>query len=88
MLEQNGKKTLQDILDLERDDVTGMAGMTPALADKLDGLPERAHRRRPRGRGRGAPAAPEAAAPEAAAPEAAAPEAAAPEPPAPEPPAA
>jgi len=35
VLEQNGKKTLQDILDLERDDVTGMAGMTPVLADKL-----------------------------------------------------
>jgi N utilization substance protein A len=35
VLEQNGKKTLQDILDLERDDVDGMAGMTPELADKL-----------------------------------------------------
>src|SRR5690349_17417766 len=38
VLEQNGKKTLQDILDLERDDVTGMAGMTPVLADKLMGF--------------------------------------------------
>ena len=35
VLEQNGKKTLQDILDLERDDVTALNGMTPALADKL-----------------------------------------------------
>ena len=35
VLEQNGKKTLQDVLDLERDDVDAMAGMTPELADRL-----------------------------------------------------
>jgi N utilization substance protein A len=35
VLEQAGKKTLQDILDLEREEVDGIAGMTPELADKL-----------------------------------------------------
>jgi N utilization substance protein A len=35
VLEQAGKKTLQDILDLEREEVDRMAGMTPELADKL-----------------------------------------------------
>jgi N utilization substance protein A len=35
VLEQAGHKTLQDILDLEREDVEKIAGMTPELADKL-----------------------------------------------------
>jgi N utilization substance protein A len=35
VLETAGKKTLQDILDLEREEVDGMDGMTPELADKL-----------------------------------------------------
>src|SRR6059036_3865843 len=35
VLERAGHKTLQDILDLEREDVDQIAGMTPELADKL-----------------------------------------------------
>ncbi|HUL03066.1 MAG TPA: transcription termination factor NusA [Gemmatimonadales bacterium] len=35
VLEQAGKKTLQDILDLEREEVDKLEGMTPDLADKL-----------------------------------------------------
>src|SRR5213082_804254 len=35
LLERAGKKTLQDILDLEREDVDKIAAMTPELADKL-----------------------------------------------------
>jgi transcription termination/antitermination protein NusA len=35
VLAQAGDKTLQDILDLEREDVDKIAGMTPELADKL-----------------------------------------------------
>src|SRR6266496_2733479 len=35
VLERNGKKTLQDILDLEREEVVAMEGMTPDLADRL-----------------------------------------------------
>jgi transcription termination/antitermination protein NusA len=35
VLEKNGKKTLQDILDLEREEVVAMDGMTPELADRL-----------------------------------------------------
>src|SRR5438067_1644331 len=35
VLAQAGHKTLQDILDLEREDVDKLAGMTPELADKL-----------------------------------------------------
>jgi N utilization substance protein A len=35
VLEQAGHKTLQDILDLEREDVERLPGMTPELADKL-----------------------------------------------------
>src|SRR5437588_346585 len=35
VLERAGKKTLQDILDLEREDVDKIAGMTAELADKL-----------------------------------------------------
>jgi len=35
VLERAGKKTLQDILDLEREDVDKIADMTPELADKL-----------------------------------------------------
>jgi N utilization substance protein A len=35
VLERAGKKTLQDILDLERDEVERMDGMTPELTDKL-----------------------------------------------------
>jgi len=35
VLERAGRKTLQDVIDLERDDVERMAGMTPELADKL-----------------------------------------------------
>src|ERR1043166_6411278 len=35
VLEQAGKKTLQDILDLEREEVDQMPGMTPDLADKM-----------------------------------------------------
>jgi N utilization substance protein A len=35
VLEQTGKKTLQDILDLEQEEVMAIAGMTPDLADKL-----------------------------------------------------
>jgi N utilization substance protein A len=35
VLERAGKKTLQDVLDLEREEVDKMEGMTPELADKL-----------------------------------------------------
>jgi N utilization substance protein A len=35
VLERAGRKTLQDVIDLERDDVERMAGMTPELVDKL-----------------------------------------------------
>jgi len=35
VLEQAGKKTLQDILDLEREDVDQIPGMTPDLAEKM-----------------------------------------------------
>ncbi len=35
VLEQAGHTTLQDILDLEREDVEQLPGMTPELADKL-----------------------------------------------------
>src|SRR5579859_5892517 len=35
VLEKAGKKTLQDILDLEREEVDQLPGMTPDLADKL-----------------------------------------------------
>src|SRR5574341_870148 len=35
VLEQAGKKTLQDILDLEPDDVLKIPGMTPELADQM-----------------------------------------------------
>jgi transcription termination/antitermination protein NusA len=35
VLERAGKKTLQDVLDLEREEVDRMEGMTPELADKL-----------------------------------------------------
>jgi transcription termination/antitermination protein NusA len=35
VLDRAGKKTLQDVLDLERDEVDRMEGMTPELADKL-----------------------------------------------------
>jgi len=35
VLEQAGKKTLQDVLDLERDEVLAIPGITPELADKL-----------------------------------------------------
>jgi len=35
VLEQAGKKTLQDILDLEREEVDQIPGMTPDLAEKM-----------------------------------------------------
>ena len=35
MLAQAGHKTLQDVLDMEREDVDKIAGMTPELAEKL-----------------------------------------------------
>ncbi|HXQ30172.1 MAG TPA: transcription termination factor NusA [Gemmatimonadales bacterium] len=35
VLDKAGKKTLQDILDLEREEVDRVEGMTPELADKL-----------------------------------------------------
>jgi len=35
VLEQNGKKTLQDVIDIEREDVDKLQGMTPELADRL-----------------------------------------------------
>jgi N utilization substance protein A len=35
VLEQAGKKTLQDILDLEQEDVDQIPGMTPDLAEKM-----------------------------------------------------
>jgi N utilization substance protein A len=35
VLEQAGKKTLQDVLDLEREEVLAIPGITPELADKL-----------------------------------------------------
>ena len=38
VLEQNGKKTLQDVIDLEREDVDKLQGMTPELADRLMGF--------------------------------------------------
>ncbi|HEX9704580.1 MAG TPA: transcription termination factor NusA [Gemmatimonadales bacterium] len=38
VLEGSGKKTLQDILDLEREEIDAMSGMTSELADKLMGF--------------------------------------------------
>jgi len=35
VLERAGKKTLQDVIDLEREEVERMEGMTPELTDKL-----------------------------------------------------
>jgi len=35
VLEKNGKKTLKDVIDLEREDVDKLEGMTPELADRL-----------------------------------------------------
>ena len=35
VLEQNGKKTLQDVLDLEQEEVEKMEGMTPPLVERL-----------------------------------------------------
>ena len=35
VLEQAGKKTLQDIIDLEQEEVQAIAGMTPEFAEKL-----------------------------------------------------
>jgi len=35
VLEQSGKKTLQDILDLEREDIDKLESMTPDLAERL-----------------------------------------------------
>jgi len=35
VLEQAGKKTLQDVFDLERDEVLAIPGITPELTDKL-----------------------------------------------------
>src|SRR5512145_150912 len=35
VLEQNGKKTLQDVIDLEREDVDKLQGMTPEMADQM-----------------------------------------------------
>ncbi len=35
VLEQAGKKTLQDIIDLERDEVDALPGITPELAERL-----------------------------------------------------
>ena len=35
VLEQAGKKTLQDILDLEQEEVQAIAGMTPEMGEKL-----------------------------------------------------
>src|SRR5256886_14656324 len=35
VLERAGKRTLQDVLDLEREEVERMEGMTPELTDKL-----------------------------------------------------
>jgi N utilization substance protein A len=35
VLEEAGKKTLQDVLDLEREEVLAIPGITPELADKL-----------------------------------------------------
>ena len=35
VLEKNGKKTLQDVIDLDREDVDKLDGMTPELADRL-----------------------------------------------------
>jgi N utilization substance protein A len=38
VLADNGKRTLKDILDLEREDVDKLDGMTPELAEKLMGF--------------------------------------------------
>jgi len=38
VLEKNGKKTLQDVIDLDREDVDKLEGMTPELADRLMGF--------------------------------------------------
>ena len=35
VLEKNGKKTLQDVIDLEREDVDKLEGMTPDIAERL-----------------------------------------------------
>ena len=82
VLAQNGKKTLKDVLDLEREDVDKLEGMTPELAEKLmaflNELTEEG------GDEIGATPAPAAPAPDAPAPDAPAPDAPAPEAPAPE----
>ena len=38
VLEKNGKKTLKDVIDLEREDVDKLEGMTPEMADRLIGF--------------------------------------------------
>src|SRR5690348_6311224 len=38
VLEQAGKRTLQDIIDLDPDDIAKIEGMTPELAEKLNGF--------------------------------------------------
>jgi N utilization substance protein A len=38
VLGNNGKKTLQDVIDLDREDVDKLEGMTPELADRLMGF--------------------------------------------------
>src|SRR5881628_687580 len=91
VLARAGHKTLQDILDLEREDVDKIAGMTPELADKLmaflNEMTEEGGEDEGEdgGAGQGGAAGPSAAAPPAPAPPA--PPAPPPPPPPPPPPA-
>jgi N utilization substance protein A len=70
VLEQAGKKTLQDILDLEREDVDRIPGMTPDLAEKmmafLNEMTEEGGEEEEAAGGPGGPATPGAGAPTAA----------------------
>jgi hypothetical protein len=92
VLAQNGKKTLKDILDLEREDVDKLEGMTPELAEKLmaflnelteESGEEPSVESTPDGSAPDAPT-PEAPAPDAPVPDAPAPDAPVPDAPAPD----
>jgi N utilization substance protein A len=73
VLADNGKKTLKDVLDLEREDVDKLDGMTPELAERLMGFLNELTE--DSGDEADAKPAPDAPAPDAPAPDAPAPDA-------------
>jgi N utilization substance protein A len=85
VLADNGKRTLKDILDLEREDVDKLDGMTPELAEKLMGFLNELTEES--GDESDATPAPDAPAPEAPAPEAPVPQEPTPDGPTPDQPA-